>query len=111
MTTEIDLVQKDLIADDSYGPVRKQQTIVAGADLVAGTVVGRVTASRKLAAYAAANVDGSENPIGILLEDADAAAADVEAVVGMPGVYNKRNITGLDQAGEDALEARGIIFI
>ncbi len=111
MTTELTLVQKDLIADDSYGPVHKKQTVVAGADLVAGTIVGRVTASRKVAAYAAGNVDGSEVAIGVLLEDADAAAADVEAVIGMPGVYNQRNMTGLDQAAEDALEARGIIFI
>lgn len=103
--------KKDLIADDNYGPALITKTIGAGADLAAGRIVGRITASGKLGAYAAGNADGSENPVGVLTEDATAAAADVEAVVGFGGVYRKDNVTGLDAAGELALEARGIYFV
>ncbi|OQY20085.1 MAG: hypothetical protein B6I36_02250 [Desulfobacteraceae bacterium 4572_35.1] len=108
---ETTLNQKTLIASDTYDPVLKKQTIGTGIDLIAGTILGRVTASRKLLAYAAASNDGSQNPVGVLMEDASAAASDVDAVVGFPGAYVKGNMIGLDQAGEDALEARGIIFI
>lgn len=108
---ETTLNQKTLIATDTYGPVLKKQTIGTGIDLVAGTILGRVTASRKLIAYAAGNVDGSQNPVGVLMEDAPAATVDVDAVVGFPGAYVKRNMIGLDVAGEDVLEARGIVFI
>jgi len=102
---------KNLIADDNYGPALLAKTIAAGADLVAGTILGRITASGNLKAYAAANVDGSQNPVAVLFDDAAAAAADVKAVAGFGGVYRKDNVTGLDAAGELALEARGIYFV
>ena len=110
MTTETVLTLKALIASDTFGPVLIPNTIAAGADLAAGTILGRVTASGKLAAYAAGNADGSENPVGVLMEDAAAAAADVEAVAGFGGVYVEANMTGLDAAGKLALEARGVYF-
>lgn len=105
------LEQPTLVATDTYGPVLKPETIGAGANLKAGTILGRVTADRTLMAYAAGNADGTEAPVGVLMEDAAAESAEVEAVVGFPGAYVKRNMIGLDQAGEDALEARGLIFI
>jgi len=111
MTEETAWPSKDLVADDNYGPVLKTKIIGTAADLVAGTVVGRITASGKLVAYAAGNANGSETPVGVLMEDAAAAAADVEAVVGFAGVYRSDNVTGLDAAGELALEARGIYFV
>lgn len=99
------------VASDTYGPVLIKQTIVSGADLVKGTIVGRVTASGKFKAYAAASTDGSEDPVGVLMEDAAAASADAEAVVGFAGVYVEANMTGLDAAGKLALEARGVYFV
>lgn len=110
MTTETTLSYPALLASDTFGPVRITKTIAAGADLVAGTILGRITASQKLGAYAAGNVDGSQNPVAVLLEDAAAASADVEAVAGFAGVYAEANMTGLDAAGKLALEARGIYF-
>lgn len=111
MTTENTLDRKSLVADDSYGPVRKTETVAAGAALAKGTILGRITASRKLAAYISGATDGSQNPVAVLLEDAAAAAADVEAVAGYAGVYVEANTTGLDQAAEDTLEGRGIYFV
>jgi len=111
MVTETTWPKNDLVADDNYGPAQMTKTIGTAADLLAGTILGRITATGKLVAYAAGNLDGSENPVAVLMEDAAAAAADVEAVVGMAGVYRKDNVTGLDAAGELALEARGIYFV
>ncbi len=204
MTTEYTLDDKAYVADDSYGPVQKKEIIAAGADLLKGTILGRITkalgavtpdggntgngtvtgaalkaktkigdyvlecitaaanggvfkvltpsgerlddaavgtayandhlaftvndgaadfvvgdkftltvgaGSRKFKAYAAGAGDGSQDPVRVLLEEAKAAAADAEAVVGSAGVYVKANMTGLDQAAEDALEARGIYFV
>ena len=110
MTTETVLTLKALLASDSFGPVRITHTIAAGADLAAGTILGRVTASGKLAAYDSGNADGTENPVAVLLEDADAAAADVEAVAGFAGVYKEDNMTGLDAAAKLTLEGRGVYF-
>jgi len=111
MTTETTLTQNAYLATDTYGPVLIPKTIGTAADLVKGTILGRITATGKLVAYAAANVDGSQNPVAVLMEDAAAAAADVEAVCGFAGVYVEANMTGLDAAGKLALEARGVYFI
>ena len=111
MTTEITMDRPAGVASDTYGPVLKPEIIVAGADVAKLTILGRVTASGKLSAYAAGNADGTENPVAVLIEDAAAAAADVEAITGFAGVYVKANMIGLDAAAELALEARGIYFI
>ena len=111
MTTETTLEMKAYVASDTYGPVLLPgKTIAAGADLVKGTILGRVTASGKLAAYASGSSDGSQNPVAVLMEAAAAASADVSAVVGFAGVYVQASMTGLDAAAITALEARGIYF-
>jgi hypothetical protein len=102
---------KAIVAHGS--PVRKKVTIAAGNDLVAGTIVGRITASRKFKRSLIGDADdGSRTPVAVLLEDAAAASADVEAVIGLGGgAYAKDNMTGLTQTAEDTLEARGIYFV
>lgn len=110
MTTETTLSYPALIATDNYGPVGITKTIASGAALAAGTILGRVTATGKLLPYVAGHVDGTQNPMAVLLEDAAAATADVAAVCGFAGVYVEANMTGLDAAGKLALEARGIYF-
>ena len=94
-------------------PVRKKVTIAAGADLVAGTIVGRITVGRKFKRSLIGDTDdGSRTAVAVLLEDAAAASADVQAVIGLGGgAYVKANMTGLTEAAEDALEARGIYFL
>lgn len=110
MTTRTTLDMKAYIGSDTFGPVLLPKTIASGADLVKGTILGRVTASGKLAAYASGNSDGSENPVAVLLDDAAAAAADVDITAGFGGVYIEANMTGLDAAAKTALEAKGIYF-
>jgi hypothetical protein len=109
--TEYELLQKNLIA--AGNPVRKKITVAAGADLVAGTILGRITASRKFKRSLIGDADdGSRTAVAVLLEDAAAASADVEAVIGLGGgAFTKDNMTGLTEAAEDALEARGLYFL
>jgi hypothetical protein len=109
--TEYELLQKGIIAKE--GVVRKKVTIAAGNDLVAGTIVGRITVGRKFKRSLIGDADdGSRTPVAVLLEDAAAASADVEAIIGLGGgAYVKDNMTGLTEAAEDALEARGIYFV
>lgn len=110
MTTETTLTQNAVVASDNYGPVLLDATIAAGADLVRGTILGRITASGKLKAYASGSSDGSQNPVAVLMEDAAAATADVSAVAGFAGVYVEASMTGLNATAKLALEARGIYF-
>lgn len=109
--TEYELLQKALIAGGS--PSRKKVIIAAGNNLVAGTIVGRITVGRKFKRSLLGDADdGSRTPVAVLLEDAAAAEADVEAVIGLGGgAYAKDNMTGLTEAAEDTLEARGLYFI
>lgn len=100
---------KTLVADSNYGPVLIKQTITAG-NYAAGQVLGRLTASGKLTAYDALAANGSELPVAILLQDADASIADQSALVGFAGVYVELNMIGLSAAGKLELEARGIYF-
>ena len=60
---------------------REEVTIAAGADLKVGAVLGKVTASGKYILRAPAAVDGSQVAAAVLLQDADAAAADVANVI------------------------------
>lgn len=64
--------------DNRYS--RDEITVVAGADLKVGSVLGLITASGKYSLSDPAAVDGSETPVAVLLQDADAAAADVQAI-------------------------------
>ncbi len=85
-------------------------TIASGATLVAGTLVGKVTASGKYIAYADGNVDGSETAAGVILEDCDASAADATAVIiARDAEVKSALLTGSDAAGLADLEAIGII--
>lgn len=83
---------------------RKEEvnTIVSGAgDLVAGTVLGKITASGKLTPVNDANADGSESPYAVLAQDADASAADVEAVTYLSGDFNE---SALVFGGDDTID-------
>ncbi|MGR3825230.1 MAG: head decoration protein [Salipiger marinus] len=56
---------------------RDLATIAAGADLDAGTVLGRITASGKYVRSVRTATDGSETPVAVLRRAAAAADADV----------------------------------
>ena len=60
---------------------REAITVVSGQTLVAGAVVGIVTASSKYAEYDNGAGDGTETAAGVLFEAVDASAADAAGVV------------------------------
>ena len=67
--------------------VSQPVTIEAGADLVRGAVLGRITANGKYVLSATAAGDGSETAVAVLAEDAAAAAADVTAPAYFTGAF------------------------
>ena len=74
--------QGDLVMfeeDKDYS--REAVTIAAGADLKIGAVLGKITASGKYIHSDPAALDGSQTPVAVLLQDADAASADVTNAV------------------------------
>jgi len=93
-------------------------TIADGAaDFVAGDgfTVTVAEGSGKYKLSAAAATDGSQRPLAILAEDADATAADVEALVYTTGDFNEDALVlgvGHTVASvREALRARGIFLI
>lgn len=69
-------------------------TILGGRFLMAGSVLGAVTATGKLVLSTAAAGDGSQVPVGILAEDVNAydfagSALDVGAPVYVQGMFNE----------------------
>jgi len=77
-----------LIAGD-FPRVTRKVTIASGAGLlVAGTLLGRITASKKFVTSASASSDGSQTPNAVLAGAVDATAADAEAIVYLTGEFN-----------------------
>lgn len=65
------------------------ETLIAGQNLKRGALVGRITASGKLTLSTSAATDGSQAPIGILLDDYDATAGDVNCGIYVKGEFNQ----------------------
>lgn len=82
----------NLIAGD-YPRTERVVTIASGANLTKGAVLGKITASGKYKLSASASSDGSEAPDAILAETANAASADVQAVVYFSGEFNELALT------------------
>lgn len=61
-------------------------TLISGQNLLAGAVLGQITASGKYTAVAPAASDGSQTAAGILLADTNATSADKPCVVGRRGM-------------------------
>lgn len=81
--------------------------IVTGQNLVAGAVLGKVTASGKYVEYDNGAVDGTEVATGILFDAVDASLADVEGavMVNRDAEYNLSEVVweaGQDQTAQDA---------
>lgn len=69
-----------IISEGNGYITRKAITVLSGEVLVAGAVLGLVTASGKYVEHNPAGVDGSENAIAILFEGVDATAGDASGV-------------------------------
>lgn len=87
-----------LIAGD-YPVVTDIVTIDTGT-LTRGTCLGKITATGKYVICNSASSDGSQSPVAILAEDADATSADVQALVYLSGAFNQAAVTfgGTDTA-------------
>ena len=84
-------------------------TVVAGSgNLVVGSVLGRITASHKYAPYVDGHADGTEVARVILSEAIDATVNDVNTSAYVDAVFNRAALTGIDLAGEEDLQDRGI---
>ncbi len=73
--------------------VARKITVATGANLVAGSLLGKITASGKHILSLSAAEDGSQTPDVILAEAADAASADVQAVAYFSGEFNELAVT------------------
>jgi len=60
---------------------REDVTVLSGQNLAIGTVVGRVTASGKIAAYDNDASDGTQTAVGIMTAAVNASAADAPGVI------------------------------
>jgi hypothetical protein len=70
-----------LISEANGHQSREEITVVSGQNLVAGAVVGKITATGKYKIYDDGAVDGSEAAAGVLFGAVDAGAADKKGVI------------------------------
>lgn len=99
-----------LLSEGNGAISRESVTIVTGQDLVAGTVVGKITASGKYAAYSDVAADGTQTAAGVLYGNVDATAADKTAVIiARYAEVSSAMLTGSDANGVADLLALGII--
>ena len=87
------LTRDNLIANSEIQPIGEVATITGGAALARGTVLGKITSGGKLQTSLTAAMDGSQNVYAVLAQDADASAADVQAVVYIFGHFNSAYMT------------------
>ena len=72
----------EFIASEANGSrSRETITVLSGEVLYAGQVLGKVTASGKYAAFNQDGVDGTEAAAGVIYDNVDATAGDIEAVI------------------------------
>lgn len=100
-----------LLSEGNGSISREQVTIAAAAGaMAAGTVVGKITASGKYAAYNNGASDGTEVAAGVLYAAVPDSAADQSAVI----IARSAEVLGAALTGNDAngtvdLAAKGII--
>lgn len=78
--------QSDQLIGGRFMPETSVVTIASGT-LTRGTVLGKVTSTGYYTESVATAVDGSQNPIAVLADDADATAGAVEAPVYQTGEF------------------------
>lgn len=101
------LTYNNIIAGKSI-PLKHRAGTITGGNFVAGTVLGKITASGKLTKIDSTKTDGSQKIYGVLLEDCDASTEDKIASVGLTGEYNKQAMVfgGTDTAATHGTDAR-----
>lgn len=95
----------NFIAGDSPAIATENGTLITGQNLLARSVIGRITASGKLTLCNPAAVDGSQIPVGILVHACDATAADKNVQFYKAGNFFTDALTwhaGFDSAAKKA---------
>ena len=85
-------IHDNLIGGDAVNAVTESIVLDTG-NLKRGAVLGRITANGKFVLSASAAADGSQAPVAILAEDADATAADQTTVAYLTGEFNTAALT------------------
>jgi hypothetical protein len=67
--------------EEEQGYSRDDVIVASGQNIAVGEVVGRITASGKIAAFDPAASDGTQNAIGVSLSYVDATAGDKPGVI------------------------------
>ena len=111
MVTETRKAGEFLISEGNGNISREEVTVVSGQDLVAGELVGKVTASGKYATYDNGAADGTETAAGIIYADCDATGGDtLAAIVVRDAEVSSNTLTGSDANGVTDLAALNIII-
>lgn len=99
-----------LLSEANGSLSREEVTVVSGAAMVSGTVLGKVTASGKYAAYNNGASDGSEVAKAVLYNGLAASGSDRKAVVIVrQAEVAAARLTGNDSSGTTDLLAQTII--
>lgn len=114
MQTEKNHAGEFLLSEANGDRSREVVTIAAGHDLVAGTVLGKVTAGGEYAPYDDTETDGTETAVAILWDAVNTSATGLNAaadrlVIARDATVDMQRLTGYDAAAEPNLEAVGII--
>lgn len=112
MVTETTHAGEFLFAE-ANGTLSREPVVIASGEgvLKAGTVLGKITASGKYAAYDNVAADGTQTAVGILYAGVNAASADANGVmIARHAEVVEAALTGIDTAGKADLAALQIIF-
>lgn len=102
----------EFILSEGNGTISREEVTIAAAApaMVAGTLVGKISASGKYAPYSNVAGDGTDTAAGVLYTNVADSAADQKAVIiARDAEVVKSELTGLDAPGEADLKALGII--
>lgn len=105
------------VLSEANGQRSREKVTITGGSFVAGTVLGKITATGKYTLHDPAATDGSQTAAAVLYADVDAIAADQEGVVHLRDCEVDGDLltwkTGITQndkdAGIAALASAGVI--
>lgn len=114
--TTTNLAEPDqLLASITFPKHEEPITVKTGSGVLKrGTPLGLETASGKAVPYNQAGADGSEDFIGLLIEDIDATSADVKTRRYMTGEFNKTYLSTFSNWHTDLIaagEAMNLYFV
>lgn len=102
----------EFLLSEGNGSISREEVVIAAAAgaMVAGTVLGKITASGKYVAYSNAAVDGTEVAAGVLYTNVADLATDQKAVaIVRQAEVVEAALTGIDATGKADLAAIGVI--